>query len=131
MCYFTNIEILSFCCSLLKKNFVVPVAHATESEIRDLAEELKLMIHIGENKNIVNLLGACTTGRQLYVILEFCPHGNLLTFLRSKRSFYESTWEKKIYDPEKEFTLIDIVGAAFQIAKGMEFLASRKVKIIM
>ncbi|XP_046851906.1 fibroblast growth factor receptor 3-like [Xenia sp. Carnegie-2017] len=102
-------------------------AHATESEIRDLAEELKLMIHIGENKNIVNLLGACTKGRQLYVILEFCPHGNLLTFLRSKRSFYESTWEKKIYDPEKEFTLIDIVGAAFQIAKGMEFLASRKL----
>jgi hypothetical protein len=40
---------------------------------------------------------------------------------------YNSTWVKEIYDPDKEFTLIDIVGAAFQIAKGMDFLASRKV----
>ena len=85
------------------------------------------MIHIGEHKNIVNLLGACTTGRKLYVILEFCPHGNLLTFLRSKRDIYNSSWVKEAYDPEKEFTLINIVGAAFQVAKGMEFLASRKV----
>ena len=85
------------------------------------------MIHIGEHKNIVNLLGACTTGRKLYVILEFCPYGNLLMFLRSKRDMYNSTWVKEIYDPDKEFTLIDIVGAAFQIAKGMDFLASRKV----
>ena len=100
---------------------------ATESEIRDLAAELKLMIHSGEHKNIVNLLGACTTSRKLYVILEFCPYGNLLTFLRSKRDMYNSTWVKELYDPEKEFTLFDIVGAAYQVAKGMEFLASRKV----
>lgn len=105
------------------------LGQATESEIRDLAAELKLMIHIGEHKNIVNLLGACTTGRKLYVILEFCPYGNLLTFLRSKRDMYNSTWVKELYDPEKEFTLFDIVGAAYQVAKGMEFLASRKVSL--
>lgn len=40
---------------------------------------------------------------------------------------YNSTWIKELYDPEKEFTLFDIVGAAYQVAKGMEFLASRKV----
>jgi serine/threonine protein kinase len=106
-------------------------AQAIESEIRDLAAELKLMIHIGQHKNIVNLLGACTTGRKLYVILEFCPHGNMLMFLRSKRDIYENTWVKEVYNPEKEFTLIDIVGAAFQIAKGMEFLASRKVNMCL
>ena len=44
-------------------------ATATESEIRDLAAELKLMIHLGQHKNIVNLLGACTTGRSLYVAI--------------------------------------------------------------
>ena len=94
-----------------------------------MAAELKLMIHIGQHKNIVNLLGACTTERKLYVILEFCPYGDLLTFLRSKRDIYESTWVKEIFNPEKEFTLVDIVGAAYQIAKGMEFLASQKVNM--
>ena len=96
-----------------------------------MAAELKLMIHIGQHKNIVNLLGACTTERKLYVILEFCPHGNMLMFLRSKRDIYENTWVKEIFNPEREFTLIDIVGAAYQIAKGMEFLASQKVNMCL
>lgn len=36
---------------------------ATEAEYRDLVSELKILIHIGEHKNIVNLLGACTKGK--------------------------------------------------------------------
>lgn len=36
---------------------------ATEAEYRDLVSELKILIHIGEQKNIVNLLGACTKGK--------------------------------------------------------------------
>ena len=36
---------------------------ATETEYRDLVSELKILIHIGEHKNIVNLLGACTKGK--------------------------------------------------------------------
>jgi hypothetical protein len=35
---------------------------ATEAEYRDLVSELKILMHIGEHKNIVNLLGACTKG---------------------------------------------------------------------
>lgn len=31
-------------------------------------------------------------------------------------------------DPEKEFTLVDLVMIGFQVARGMSFLASRKVK---
>ena len=37
--------------------------------------ELKIMIHIGQHLNIVNLLGASTVGlsrRQLLVIVEYC-----------------------------------------------------------
>ena len=37
--------------------------NATEAEYRDLLSELKILIHIGKHKNIVNLLGACTKGR--------------------------------------------------------------------
>lgn len=41
---------------------IVSADSATEAEYRDLASELKILIHIGEHKNIVNLLGACTKG---------------------------------------------------------------------
>ena len=37
-----------------------------ETEYKDLLSELKILIHVGEHKNIVNLLGACTKG--LYIL---------------------------------------------------------------
>lgn len=44
--------------------FSFATENATEAEYRDLLSELKILIHIGEHKNIVNLLGACTKGRK-------------------------------------------------------------------
>lgn len=45
--------------------------NATPEEMRDLVSELKILIHIGEHRNIVNLLGACTKGKSLSVKVEF------------------------------------------------------------
>ena len=100
---------------------------ASREEYKDLASELKILIHLGQHKNIVNLLGACTRGKRLMVIMEFAPHGSLLSFLRGKRDIHEATWTKTMNDPEKEFTLVDLVMTGFQVARGMSFLASRKV----
>ena len=36
--------------------------NASQTEYKDLIAELKILIHIGQNKHIVNLLGACTKG---------------------------------------------------------------------
>ncbi|KAJ7377511.1 hypothetical protein OS493_028494 [Desmophyllum pertusum] len=99
---------------------------ATIAEYKDLASELKILIHIGEHKNIVNLLGACTKGERLLIIMEFAPHGNLLKFLRSKRDIYEPTWVTTTNNPEVELTIANLVVCAYQISRGMEFLASRK-----
>ena len=92
-----------------------------------MASELKILIHLGEHKNIVNVLGACTRGRRLMVIIEYAPHGNLLSFLRGKRDIYDANWVNTSNDPEKEFTLVDLSVAAYQVSRGMEFLASKKV----
>ena len=93
-----------------------------------MASELKILIHLGEHKNIVNLLGACTTkGEKLHVILECCPGGDLLNFLRSKKTIFQPVWFKKETDMENEFTYIDMVMIAYQVAQGMDFLQSRKV----
>ncbi|XP_066912018.1 vascular endothelial growth factor receptor 1-like [Clytia hemisphaerica] len=96
------------------------------SQYKDLASELKILIHVGQHKNIVNLLGACTLEGKLRVILEFCFHGNLLTFLRSKRDSYQDVWEKHKEDMSDEFTNVDMLKIALDIAQGMEFLESRK-----
>ncbi|XP_074068753.1 macrophage colony-stimulating factor 1 receptor [Macrotis lagotis] len=57
-------------------------AHADEKEA--LMSELKIMSHLGQHENIVNLLGACTHGGPVLVITEYCHHGDLLNFLRRK-----------------------------------------------
>jgi FMS-like tyrosine kinase 1 len=100
---------------------------ASENDYKDLASELKILIHLGEHKNIVNVLGACTRGRRLQVIIEYAPHGDLLSFLRSIRNIYDPNWVKTSNNPDQEFTLVDLGMAAYQISRGMEFLASRKV----
>ncbi|XP_052471601.1 macrophage colony-stimulating factor 1 receptor [Carassius gibelio] len=57
-------------------------AHPDEREA--LMSELKILSHLGQHKNIVNLLGACTHSGPVLVITEYCCHGDLLNFLRNK-----------------------------------------------
>ena len=101
---------------------------ATIEEYRDLALELKILMHVGVHTNIVNLLGACIKRDGILVILEYAPHGSLLKFLRGKRDVYEATWSTTTSDPEIRLDISNLVGYAFQISRGMEYLASKKVK---
>ncbi|XP_049634298.1 vascular endothelial growth factor receptor 3 [Suncus etruscus] len=148
---------------------------ATASEHRALMSELKILIHIGNHLNVVNLLGACTKPNgPLMVIVEFCKYGNLSNFLRAKREAFNPYAEKS---PEQQrrirtmvegakadrrrppssdrallarllmgkggmgrppseheaqdlwfrpLTMEDLLSYSFQVARGMEFLASRK-----
>ncbi|XP_078220915.1 vascular endothelial growth factor receptor 3 isoform X3 [Callithrix jacchus] len=148
---------------------------ATASEHRALMSELKILIHIGNHLNVVNLLGACTKPNgPLMVIVEYCKYGNLSNFLRAKRETFSPCAEKSPEqrrrfratvegaradrrrpgtsdrallprfltgkggagqaspDGEAEdlwlspLTMEDLVCYSFQVARGMEFLASRK-----
>ncbi|XP_029939208.1 vascular endothelial growth factor receptor 2 isoform X2 [Salarias fasciatus] len=151
---------------------------ATTSEYRALMSELKILIHIGHHLNVVNLLGACTKpGGPLMVIVEYCKHGNLSSYLKSKRGEY-SPYKRKRVDSQRwtraeedvtegdlglgkiaqldictgtavcssagdaasgstvemqqessdydHLTMEDLISYSFQVAKGMEFLSSRK-----
>ena len=62
------------------------------------------------------------------VIMEYASHGALLPFLRGKRETFDTSWTKTTNDPEKEFTLVDLVMIGFQVSRGMAFLASKKVR---
>ncbi|XP_065682507.1 uncharacterized protein LOC100212066 [Hydra vulgaris] len=60
--------------------------YADQSEINDFFEEMNLMKGIGYHKNIVNLIGCSTIKKPLCLIVEYMENGDLLNFLRKKRS---------------------------------------------
>uniref|UniRef100_A0AAR2J758 Vascular endothelial growth factor receptor 3 n=1 Tax=Pygocentrus nattereri TaxID=42514 RepID=A0AAR2J758_PYGNA len=128
---------------------------ATASEHKALMSELKILIHIGNHLNVVNLLGACTKPNgPLMVVVEYCKYGNLSNYLRAKREFflpYRVRWMCSAVSPysptqlqgksspdstpsvekmddlwKTPLTIEDLICYSFQVARGMEFLASRK-----
>lgn len=151
---------------------------ATASEHKALMSELKILIHIGNHLNVVNLLGACTKPNgPLMVVVEYCKYGNLSNFLRAKREFFlpyrdrspktqsqvrrmieagqmdqrarqpPSPSSASLTGPQSPtsnttspnpavekmedlwktpLTIEDLICYSFQVARGMEFLASRK-----
>uniref|UniRef100_A0A3Q1F903 Vascular endothelial growth factor receptor 3 n=1 Tax=Acanthochromis polyacanthus TaxID=80966 RepID=A0A3Q1F903_9TELE len=133
---------------------------ATASEHKALMSELKILIHIGNHLNVVNLLGACTKPNgPLMVVVEYCKYGNLSNFLRAKREFFlpyrdrspktqsqvrrmieAGQMDQRARQPpspsstpltvedlwKTPLTIEDLICYSFQVARGMEFLASRK-----
>ncbi|XP_076651117.1 fibroblast growth factor receptor homolog 1 [Halictus rubicundus] len=99
----------------------------TDAEMMDLVSEMEMMKMIGKHVNIINLLGACTQGGPLYVVVEFAPHGNLRDFLRDHRpsSGYEPTIGQDSKE-KKTLTQKDLVSFSYQAARGMEYLASKR-----
>uniref|UniRef100_A0A8C7ZXU2 Fibroblast growth factor receptor n=1 Tax=Oryzias sinensis TaxID=183150 RepID=A0A8C7ZXU2_9TELE len=99
---------------------------ATEKDLSDLISEMEMMKIIGKHKNIINLLGACTQDGPLYVIVEYASKGNLREYLRARRP----PGMEYCYNPDQvsveTMSIKDLVSCAYQVARGMEYLASKK-----
>ncbi|XP_042886460.1 vascular endothelial growth factor receptor 2-like isoform X4 [Penaeus japonicus] len=66
-------------------------SHSDPSQLQALTRELKIMIHLGKHLNVVNLLGASTVNigkGELLILVEYCPHGNLLAFMHRQRGSF-------------------------------------------
>ncbi|CAB4004164.1 vascular endothelial growth factor receptor 2-like [Paramuricea clavata] len=115
-------EVTQVAVKVIKENF-------DRNDQADLKTELKILTHVGENENIVNILGACTKGNSsnIWIIIEYCPHGNLREFLRNNRSRYNAEKESFNQDLSQVFGPRNLIYFAWQITKGMEFLTSRKI----
>ena len=62
------------------------LARATVEEERAFLEEIDLIKSIGFHKNIINVIGASTMMKPLFLVLEYMSHGDLLHYLRKKRT---------------------------------------------
>ncbi|XP_067114007.1 fibroblast growth factor receptor 1b isoform X1 [Osmerus mordax] len=101
-------------------------ADATEKDLSDLISEMEMMKMIGKHKNIINLLGACTQGGPLYVVVEYASQGNLREYLRARRPVGLEYWSGPSQAPLGSLELRKLVSAAYQVARGMAYLASQK-----
>jgi len=121
----------------------------TDHDIIDLVKEMEIMKAIGRHPNIINLLGVCAqpAGYPLLVIVEYARYGNLRDFLKlrkPKTQDYLKEQRKLGYPPQdrqqvippiiqedieeetKPVSLKQMLSFALQVAKGMDFLSSRK-----
>ncbi|XP_033827937.1 fibroblast growth factor receptor 1-A isoform X3 [Periophthalmus magnuspinnatus] len=101
-------------------------ADATEKDLSDLISEMEMMKIIGKHKNIINLLGACTQDGPLYVIVEYASKGNLREYLRARRPPGLEYCYNPDQVPVENVSIKDLVSCAYQVARGMEYLASKK-----
>ncbi|XP_055933516.1 fibroblast growth factor receptor 4-like [Argiope bruennichi] len=95
----------------------------TDQDLIDLISEAEMMKLVGKHPNIINLLGCCTQNGPFYVIVEYAANGNLRDYLRNHRPVpgYEVSNTQKDFMSEK-----NLLSFAYQVAKGMEYLSSKK-----
>merc|ERR1719210_1659666 len=98
------------------------------TQVGALLCEIKILASLELNLNLVNLLGSCTSNLHngdLYMLMEFCPHGNLKDFLiKHRQDFYSSVINNiAVNDLDDRLFL----KWAHSIAKGMEYLFKKKI----
>ncbi|XP_063058806.1 fibroblast growth factor receptor 4 [Engraulis encrasicolus] len=99
---------------------------ATDKDLADLISEMELMKGMGKHKNIINLLGVCTQDGPLYVLVEYASKGSLREYLRARRPPGMDYTFDVTKVPEEQLTFKDLLSCAYQVARGMEYLASNR-----
>ncbi|XP_052583722.1 fibroblast growth factor receptor 4 isoform X1 [Peromyscus californicus insignis] len=100
--------------------------NASDKDLADLVSEMGVMKQIGRHKNIINLLGVCTQEGPLYVIVECAAKGNLREFLRARRPPGPDLSPDGPRSSDGPLSFPALVSCAYQVARGMQYLESRK-----
>ncbi|CAG2225130.1 RET [Mytilus edulis] len=108
---------------------------ASGVEQQALWSEFNLLKDV-QHPNVIRLLGACTQNGPTYLIVEYCEHGSLLSYLRNSR-LEENGYVNQRYKPSKHIsnpkeppellTIRDLLSFGWQIAKGMKYLSEIKL----
>ncbi|XP_070576925.1 vascular endothelial growth factor receptor 3-like isoform X2 [Ptychodera flava] len=98
--------------------------HAESSQKQEFLREIDLMKDIGHHSNVVSIIACCTIQEPLCLIVEHCQQGDLLNYLRKRRSEIES-YDLTATDSNDNLMPSDLLSFARQIAIGMEFLSQK------
>lgn len=93
-------------------------------ELLALLSEFQLLQEVS-HPNVIKLLGACIKGEPPLIIIEYCCFGSLRSYLRLSRKLEESG-DLNI-DGVEPVTATDVLSFAWQICKGMAYLAEMKL----
>ena len=118
---------------LYGSNSLTPIAiksmngPAEGSDFQDFLEEIKIMSYVQPHLNLVSMIGSCSSNidnqKEMWLILEFCPHGDLKSFLtRNKNEILHGLRHKNIVLNDR--CLIQWV---HDIAQGMKYLSVKKI----
>lgn len=97
-------------------------------QMSSLMCEMKILTNLDLHLNLVNLLGSCTSEMEdakLWLLLEYCPHGDLKSFLISHRQEFRNNIKGLLVATEHNARLF--LKWAHSIAKGMAYLSSKKI----
>ena len=94
-------------------------------ELRDFLQEIKIMSYIKPHPFLVSMIGSCCLDegetREMWLIIEYCPNSDLKNFLIENK--------KKLLS-EDDLNPINcrcLIYWAYEISKGMEYLAQNKI----
>lgn len=107
---------------------------ASQSELRDLLSEFNLLKQVN-HPHVIKLYGACTQDGPLHLIVEYAKYGSLRSFLRESRKVGPSSVggdsnrnSSYLDNPdERALTMGDLISFAWQISRGMQYLAEMKL----
>jgi len=98
------------------------------TQLHALVCEMKVLAKLEMRLNLVNMLAACTSQLdegQLWLLIEYCPHGDMKSFLCKNREKFKMSIQNQI--PINGLDERLIIKWSHSIAKGMEYLSSKKI----
>ncbi|XP_033835766.1 proto-oncogene tyrosine-protein kinase receptor Ret [Periophthalmus magnuspinnatus] len=108
--------------------------NASHSELRDLLSEFTLLKQVN-HPHVIKMFGACSQDGPLYLIVEYAKFGSLRNFLRESRKVGPSYMGRDanrnssyLENPDdRALTMGDLISFAWQISRGMQYLAEMKL----
>ena len=75
----------------------LPLDDPSKIQKEEFTFEIEQMKLLGSHKNVVSMVGCCTIQEKMFLVIEYVPCGDLLTWLRRRRKRVRRRTKFNIY----------------------------------